>query len=461
VKLDYANMMADVIGPETGVEEHEIAALQPRVEAIHADLMAGREQGRYPFYDLPGDRGQLEQMLEAGERLAGRCRNLLVLGIGGSALGTTALFRALADLQHNLNPPKGRPRLFVLDNVDPVGIHALLNQLDASETHCVVISKSGTTVETMAQFLLLRQWLEQGVGDAFREQLIFITDPAKGGLRQLAGQEGVETYAIPDGVGGRFSVFTPVGLLPLAAVGVDITALLTGAEAFRERLTAPGLFENPAYLNAVLQFLAYGKGLHTTVMMSYSDQLRDVADWFRQLWAESLGKKYAVDGRVVHLGPTPVNALGTTDQHSQVQLYMEGPFDKTVTLLAPEKFSNDMELSAWPAAPQLDYLHGKSLGQLMRSEQLATAVALAKNRRSNCTLTVPEVSPGTLGQLLYMLEVQTVFAGGLFGVNPLDQPGVEEGKEFTYALMGRKGYEQKLDEVQRWSETDGKYRFEL
>jgi len=461
MKLDYANMMADVIGPETGIEEQALVAMQPRVEAVHMRLMSGRKEGRYPFYDLPDDRAQLEQMLEAGERLAKRCRNLVVLGIGGSALGTIALFRALADLQHNLNPPQGRPRLFVLDNVDPVGIHALLSQLEAVETHCVVISKSGATVETMAQFLLLRQWLEQGVGSSFREHLTFITDPAKGALRQLAVQEGIEAYAIPDGVGGRFSVFTPVALLPLAAVGVDIEGLLAGAAASEVQLTAPGLFENPAYLNAVLQFLAYGKGLHTTVMMSYSDQLRDVADWFRQLWAESLGKKHALDGSIVHVGPTPVNALGTTDQHSQVQLYMEGPFDKTVTLLAPERFSEELELSAWSAAPQLDYLHGKSLGQLMRSEQQATAVALAKSRRSNCTLSIPEVSPQALGQLLYMLEVQTVFAGGLFRVDPLDQPGVEEGKEFTYALMGRSGYEQKLDEFKRWSASDRKYLFDL
>ncbi len=219
--------------------------------------------------------------------------------------------------------------------------------------------------------------------------------------------------------------------------------------------------DNPAYLNAVLQFLAYGKGLRTTVMMPYSDQLRDVADWFRQLWAESLGKKHALTGEVVHVGPTPVKALGTTDQHSQVQLYMEGPFDKTVTFLTTKKFAVDPQLQAWDAAPQLAYLQDKSLGELMRSEQRATAVALAKNGRSNCTLELPEISGTTLGQLLYMLEVQTVFSGGLYRVDPLDQPGVEEGKEFTYALMGRAGYAQKLAEMERWSNSDAKYLFEL
>ncbi len=461
LRLDYTNMMADVLGPERGISEDDLRRLAPRVEEIHRRLMTERQDGAYPFYDLPSDARLLEEMLEAGETLAGRCRNLVVLGIGGSALGTSALFRALCDLHHNLSPPPGRPRLFVLDNVDPVGVQALMRQLEPQETVCLVISKSGSTVETMAQFLVMRRWLEQGVGERFREHLVFITDPEKGGLRQLARQEQIETYSIPSGVGGRFSVFTPVGLLPLATVGVDIAALLKGAVENLGALTSVGLHENPAYLNAALQYLAYGKGLHTSVMMPYSDQLRDVADWFRQLWAESLGKRCDLAGNTVHVGPTPVNALGTTDQHSQVQLYMEGPYDKTVTFMAPERFANDLPLAGWPAAPQLDYLAGKSLAQLIRSEQQATAVALAKNGRSNCTLTIPEVSPACLGQLLFMFEVQTVFAGGLFEVNPLDQPGVEEGKEFTYALMGRNGFDHKLEEFRRWSGKGSIWSIEL
>ena len=458
MKIDYANMMADVIGPEAGIEAAQLAALRPEVEAVHARLMQGIAAKSYPFYDLPEDRQQLEVVLRVADSLAARCRNLLVLGIGGSALGTTALFRALADLHYNLAPPVGRPRLFVVDNVDPVGMHALMAKLDPAETHCLVISKSGSTVETMAQFLILRGWLEEGVGGGFREHLTFITDPVGGGLRRLAQQEKIEALAIPQGVGGRFSVFTPVGLLPLAAVGIDVTALLDGAASIKERLLAPGIDENPAYLNAALQYLAYTKGLKTSVMMPYSDQLRDVADWYRQLWAESLGKKMDVDGNVVHVGPTPVNALGTTDQHSQVQLYMEGPFDKTVTFLVPETFAVELPIPGWSSAPGLAYLDGKSLSSLIRSEQQATAVALAKNGRSNCTITLPEVSEAALGQLIFMLEVQTVFAGGLFRVNPLDQPGVEEGKEFTYALMGRSGFESRLEEIKEWSGPHERYR---
>jgi glucose-6-phosphate isomerase len=184
-------------------------------------------------------------------------------------------------------------------------------------------------------------------------------------------------------------------------------------------------------------------------MMPYSDRLRDFADWYRQLWAESLGKKDSLSGETVHVGPTPVRALGTTDQHSQVQLYMEGPYDKVVTFLAPDDYGCSLPIPSFPAAPGLAYLEGRSMAELIRCEQRATAEALTKNGRPNCTISVPAVTPEVVGALIYLFEVQTVFAGGLFGINPLDQPGVEEGKEFTYALMGRPGYESKKEEFDR------------
>jgi glucose-6-phosphate isomerase len=244
-------------------------------------------------------------------------------------------------------------------------------------------------------------------------------------------------------------VFTSVGLLPLATVGVDIEALIGGAADMEGRVCREDFMKNPAYLNAALQYLAYQKGLKLSVMMPYSDKLRDVADWHRQIWAESLGKKQDLSGAIVHVGPTPIKALGTTDQHSQVQLYMEGPFDKVVTFLVPEDYGADLTIPSFPAAPALSYLEGHSLAELIRNEQRATAVALTKNGRSNCIISLPAVTHESVGALIYMFEVQTLFAGGLFGINPLDQPGVEEGKEFTYGLMGRSGYEKKKEEFER------------
>jgi glucose-6-phosphate isomerase len=454
IRLDYTNMMADVVGAAHGITEAELEALRPRAAAAHGELMRRRAAGSLPFYDLPADRAMVDEVLPLAEELSGRFDNVAVLGIGGSALGASAVFRALRPLCHNLLDRAsrgGRPRLLVLDNVDPDGFGEALEVLAPHETVFLVISKSGTTVETMGQFMIARQRVEQQVGERWRDHFVLVTDPRSGLLRRLAESEGFRSCAIPPGVGGRFSVFTPVGLLPLAAAGIDIQALLAGAVAMEERVVRPGLMENPAYLNAALQYLAYRKGLHISVMMPYSDRLRDVADWYRQLWAESLGKKSSLSGETVHVGPTPVKALGTTDQHSQVQLYMEGPFDKVVTFLVPETYDRPLVIPALPGAEGLGYLEGKSLAELIRSEQRATAVALAKNGRPNCTLSIPAVTPEAVGALLYLLEVQTVFAGCLFEVDPLDQPGVEEGKEFTHALMGRPGYEHRREEFDRWS----------
>lgn len=456
LQFDYTHMMAEVIGAEHGIAEQELLAMRETCLEIHRDLMQRRGAGRLPFYELPFDSRMAAQVVSQADELAARFENVVVLGIGGSALGTLALFRALCPLHHNLLDRRQRgqrPRLFVQDNVDPDGFAQTLELLNPEETVFLVISKSGTTVETSSQFLLARQWVDRTVKTTWQEHFVLVTDPQRGELRKLVDRQGFRSAEIPDGVGGRFSVFTPVSLLPLALVGVDIHRLLAGAADMEKRVVSPELLENPAYLNAVLQFLAVKKGKPITVMMPYSDRLRDVADWFRQLWAESLGKKFALDGRVIHAGPTPVKALGTTDQHSQVQLYMEGPHDKVITFLALSDYGSPLVLPAMDGAPDLDYLAGKSMADLIRYEQQATALALAKNQRPNCTITLDSVTPESVGALLYWLEVQTVFSGGLYQLDPLDQPGVEEGKEFTYGLMGRPGYESKRAEFEAWNAT--------
>ncbi|GAB4166710.1 MAG: glucose-6-phosphate isomerase [Geothermobacteraceae bacterium] len=449
VIFDYTFMMADLVGSRCGIAEGELEALGPRAAKIHKDLVTRRAAGELPFYDLPFDRQMLELARDLGADLGSRFSHVVVLGIGGSALGTLALFRALAHPFHNSLPAEKRgnaPTLHVLDNVDPHTMATVLEQLEAAATVFLVISKSGSTVETSAQFLVACRWLtEQGV--RWQDHVVAITDPEKGGLRELVRSQGLTSLPIPPGVGGRFSVFTPVGLLPLAAVGLDVERLLAGAAAMEPRVTREEFLGNPAYLNAALQFLAYRKGMPISVMMPYCDRLRDVADWYRQLWAESLGKRRDLDGREVFVGPTPVKALGTTDQHSQVQLYVEGPFDKVVTFLEVEDYDRNLAFEACPEAPYLDFLAGHDMVELIRAEQRATSVALLKAGRPSCSFILDRVSPENLGGLLYLLEVQTLFAGGLFGIDPLDQPGVEAGKEFTYGLMGRSGFEHRGAEV--------------
>lgn len=448
ISIDYTNMMQEAIGPESGISSEELEALSVKTKDIHNQIELRRKNGELPFFDLPFNLDSLDEIMSLASSIQEDFDNLVVLGIGGSALGTTAVFSALCHGHNLLERPQRNnlPRLFVLDNVDPDGFSSHLALCRPERTCFLVISKSGTTVETTSQFLLARAWVEDVVGDSFRDHFVLITDPGKGVLRGLAEAEGYRSCSIPEGVGGRFSVFTPVALLPLAVVGVDIKALLQGAADFSAFVCHAELEKNPAYLNAVLQYLAYQKGLKISVLMPYSDRLKDLADWFRQLWAESLGKKHSVDGRILNVGPTPVNALGTTDQHSQVQLYVEGPVDKVVCFVVVDEFDNDMVFPAYPASPQMAYLHNHTMGELIHIEQKATAAALTRNKRSNCSLHIPRINEETVGALIYMFEVQTLFAGYLFEVNPLDQPGVEEGKLFTYALMGRDGYQDKADE---------------
>lgn len=447
LSLDYTNMLAPRLDGR-GVDPHRLEGLAGRFQEIHHDVERRREAGELGFFRLPYARELVEQIRAFEASPANVYEDIVVLGIGGSALGTIALREALLPPFWNSLDADERgenPRLHVLDNVDPATLGPFLDRLDLGTALFNVVSKSGTTAETMSQFLIVRQRLEAQFHEeeAYRRHLVFTTDPEKGVLREIAAREQIATMPIPPAVGGRFSVLSAVGLFPAALAGIDIEALLAGARDMDERCRTGTLAENPAALFAALQWLAdtdAGAPIH--VMMAYSDRLYSVADWFRQLWAESLGKRHDTKGADVFSGPTPVKALGTTDQHSQVQLYMEGPFDKTVTFLALGQPPEDVAIpELYGDIDALGYLGGRTLGELMDAERRATAAALAQRGRMNMTIELPALTPRALGELFMLLEIATVYTGALYGVDPLDQPGVELGKELTYGLMGRPGHE--------------------
>ncbi|HEX6939350.1 MAG TPA: glucose-6-phosphate isomerase [Longimicrobiales bacterium] len=443
--LDYNNMLAPRLGGR-GLDPDQLSGAAGRFRDVHRDVERERDTGRLGFFALPHAEDVVRRIHAFAAEVQRDFDAVVVLGIGGSALGTTALRDALLPPFWNELDDRargGRPRLYVLDNVDPTTIGPLLDRLDLSRTLFDVVSKSGTTAETMAQFLIVRDRLARTLGgDAWRRRLVFTTDPEKGALRELAAREGIPALPIPANVGGRFSVLSAVGLLPAALLGIDIDALLEGARAMDERCRTPELAANPAGLFATLQYLAdveAGAPIH--VMMAYSDRLYGIADWFRQLWAESLGKRRDRSGADVFRGPTPIKALGVTDQHSQVQLYMEGPFDKTVTFLAVAEQALDIAIpDVYPDVEALAYLGGHGLAELLDAEREATAQALASEGRMNMTITLPRVDAHAIGQLFMLLQIATVYAGALYGVDPLDQPGVELGKRLTYARMGRPGF---------------------
>ena len=450
IVVDYSHAMEEAVGRGNGITAAALESVAGRAAAIHADLSARRGAGELPFYDLP--RQDLKPVLALADKYRGR-DNVVVLGIGGSALGPRALAKALLPAYHDLRPDRASARLLVADNIDPDNFTGLLSALDLDRTVFIVISKSGATAETMSQFLIVRDRLIQRFGDdGYRSRMIAITDTAGGFLREIVNRDRLDSLPVPNGVGGRFSALTEVGLLPAALCGMDVKGLLVGAARMEERCRTEKLLDNPAYLLAAIFFLMEDQlKRNILITMPYASSLLELAEWFQQLWAESIGKAVHTDGTPAHVGSTPVRALGATDQHSQCQLYMEGPPDKLTMFFRVKKFA---EAGVVPAAfadiKGVGYLGGHSLAELIDAEAAATEMALAKAGRPNLRVELPRVDARALGQVMMMMEVATVFAGGLYRIDPLDQPGVEWGKKYASAMMGRAGFEKEAAEVAAW-----------
>ncbi len=456
IQVDISRASAAAVGKRHGILPEELNALEERVLAAHAEMQQERTAGHYGFYELHNNADAFDRVRAEARRFGEKgYDNVVVLGIGGSALGTIALNTALNPPYYNLlgrEARGGRPRLFVMDNIDPVTFAAMMALCPLETTVFNAISKSGETAETVTQLMIVIHALEQQLGkEAVKEHLVLTSNPKTGDVEKdkrnlfhpIAAEYGLSILDIPLNVGGRFSVFSPVGMFPAALLGMDLDGLRAGCAAMDVRCSQASLLENPAYLRATVQYLLdTKKGKTMTVMMPYSDALRDVADWFRQLWAESLGKirKHPETGKEEFVGQTPIKALGATDQHSQVQLFREGPNNKVFTIIEEREYQ---QTEAIPEAlmflPQVAYLRGKSMNQLMAAELQGTMDALKKSKRPVMRISLPRVNAYTVGQLMYMLEVETAMAGKLYGVNAFDQPGVEEGKKIARKLMGAKG----------------------
>lgn len=448
--LDYTYALADAVGPEHGPTEAELAALAGPSEAALAAVQARRHKD-LRWLDLPHRAEMLARVQAYAARVAGRFDNIVVLGIGGSALGNRALHAALNSPYHDLAPRAGMPRLFVLDNVDPDLMGEFLAHVDVTRTLFNVISKSGSTAETMSQFLILRAKLIEALGEErHKEHIVVTTDLRAGVLRPIVDEVRYASFEVPEGVGGRFSVLSPVGLVSSALVGIDVEGLLAGAAAMDERCKAAPFAENPALVYAALQWTMQAKkSKPIAVHFPYSHRLAYLADWYAQLLAESIGKRKSRAGADVFVGPTPVKAVGVTDQHSQVQLYAEGPFDKWFTLLAVERSDHTVEIPrAYQDRPELAYLGGRTLGELFAAEREGTRIALTDARRPCVTLHFPSVTAHTVGQYIFLMELAVAVMGEHYGIDAFDQPGVEAGKVAAYALMGRAGYEARRAEIE-------------
>jgi glucose-6-phosphate isomerase len=429
VTFDYRNLLE----VEGGLRSDELDEVRPRLQQA-VDELLGSPPG---FMRLPKTSEYAEASVGVAEEILGSgATDFIHVGIGGSALGPMAIQKALNDPYYNALPAEDRrgPRLHFAENTDPNTLAAILDFADATATWVNVVTKSGSTAETMANFLAIRGWLAEALGDfGYQERTIATTDPEEGYLKDIADREDLKLLPIPKDVGGRFSVLTPVGLLPASVTGLDVHALLAGAAQCVDEVNEQGT-QHPAVVGAAMHYLMdTTRGRNVRVMMPYADALERLAAWFVQLWAESLGK----DGK----GSTPHGAVGTTDQHSQIQLYMQGPQDKVVEIVEVENHPRDLEIPrAYEDLDGVAYLGGHTLAELLNVECDATRKALTEAGRPNSTIKLGTVSEENLGYLFQALEVQTAVAGSLYGVNAFDQPGVEAGKQITYKGMGRPGY---------------------
>jgi len=438
VKLFYGAALAN----ETKLEKYEEVLL-----GISESLLKGASEGEdgYGWIDLPEK--EHEQVVKVAEALSS-FDSLVHIGIGGSALGNKMLFECLTHPFYNELSREERkgPRFYLLDNSDPDLFLSVLDMVDLSRTGFIVVSKSGATAETMANFLALWERLKKNKFPDIERRIVVITDPNKGALRKFANEIGCLTLEVPQNVGGRFSVLSPVGLLSAATQGISIKELLHGAKDMKKKLfERNSMDKNPAWILAALSMEHYLAGRNMLVFMPYLSRMNSFTEWFSQLWAESLGK----NGK----GTTPIRAIGAIDQHSQVQLYTSGPDDKFFLILTegksernvffPEKIKED-------SLNSLSYLLGKDMKRMLNCEAQGTMAALAKSGKPVVWMEVPTLDAYHLGGLIYFFEYITAITGGLMKVNPFDQPGVEQGKVYTRALLGKDGAETEKKEAESY-----------
>jgi len=408
------------------------AALKARAPEVAQRLQRELASGELPFISMPF-RAKLEvEMAPLIPRIKAY-KHMLVLGIGGSALGARAMQQAFAPGQDG--PAHRGPWLWIADNVCAERFEALLGKLNPTETVVVCISKSGGTIETISQYFLVRDWLKASVGEGWQDQMIVVTDERKGYLREEANRYGLTALEVPDYLGGRYSALSAVGLLPAAFLGIDWQALLDGAaDVARPLLQNPEQgVEHPSFALACWAKALEDKGYSQLIFFSYIPQWAAYGDWFAQLWAESLGK----DGQ----GSQPVPATGVTDQHSINQMFLSGPRNKGCIFLTSRDQAQGPNFGM-DVPDQWAWLRAKPFGSLLEAEALGTRMALCQSGVPLLHVEMHNNGPRAAGSLMLLLEAATLFTGWLMGINPLDQPAVELGKRLANARLGAGGYAQ-------------------
>jgi len=393
-----------------------------RLEALASELIPAvtamttrQHKASAPLLDLVADTQDLEIIENVAAELRRRFRTIVVAGTGGSGLSGRTLTQLKLTAASSFH---------FLENIDPDAMDDVLEHIDVNSTCFLVISKSGATAETLSQYYVLLDYVESRLGrQGLKERFIIITMPGNNPLRQSATKYDLRVLDHDPDIGGRFSVLTVVGLLPAAIAGLDIRALRRGAASVITQLeNASHPRDSYPALGAALQYAFLEKHIPITVMLPYAEKLSGFSSWYRQLWAESLGKQ----GK----GSTPVRAVGTTDQHSQLQLYLDGPKDKVFHMVLLDRAGTGQRINA-PEGAGLDYLRGKTLGDVMAAEQKATFETLVQNHCPVRLFQLEQLGEEPMGALLMHFMLEVILVSGLLGVNPFDQPAVEQGKELA------------------------------
>lgn len=436
LRYEYLNMLRTKVGAE-GIPPEKLHAMIVRLETARKALSEQRKDDSLGFFDVPAEKPSARKMRKWLNGLDKEIDTIISIGIGGSALGPQAVLHALSGLKKT----RGRSFhvVFAGHATDPQALDDIIEGVDWRRTALNVISKSGGTLEPMSTFILFRDILTKAVGaKKVAHRIICTTDPEGGTLRAIADREGYETLPVQGNVGGRFSVMTEVGMLGAMAAGIDTKSLWEGAEAENKAFWKKTPMKNTPMMYAALQYLHYKEGKALSVMMPYAERLSLIGSWYRQLWAESLGKKIDRKGRVIHVGPTPIAAVGPADQHSQIQLYTEGPNDKVITFLEVDSFAKDYRLpDPYQDIENVTYFAGANFTDIVHFERQGTAEALASARRPNGTLFIEELSAKSLGSYMQAMMCATAIMGELFNIDAFNQPGVETGKVNIKQLLGK------------------------
>ncbi len=459
LKLDYNNMMSFIVGEEHGLTENQIDSMDEIIKLAHKKVFEKTGKGNefLGFLDLPiKGKEELDKIKSVGNKLAESTDKFISLGIGGSYLGVKALFDALKSPYHNeisREKRNNKPKVyFEGNNLDSDSMFHLFELLPQSSSDniedkfcVVVISKSGGTVETALSFRLFQEKAKQFYGDKSNQYIVTVTDESKGKLKSISDKEGYESFVIPDNVGGRYSILTPVGLLPAVIMGIDIDQLLAGANYMKSLCESDDWKNNPACMYAALQYLSYKQGRNISAMAAWSKGMESLGFWYDQLCAESLGK----DGQ----GRVPFTIVNNRDLHSRGQELQDGEHNTVVTNLFVEQPNYDITFKKnIEDLDSLNYLDGKSIKSMQFGALEGTNYAYAKDKRPTMNILFPQLNEFTLGQFFYMFEVATVIEGYLNDINPLDQPGVEAYKKFMFANLGRedmKKYKEEFDSRQQ------------